>query len=204
MMGKALGLTLGHIGCDRVAVSETINTHPRREIVENGVIFNEVPDSFKTKLVQPRDHYKRTDQAIVEGKSEIRCEDCETVFKKQEYLKRHTKNIHRVETIKKNDEDTGMMISYTVINNDDYTSMKGGDECFCGNRLNRQQYPSKPDSQCNKRCSGEHGRILKKDKEPAVQDLKLLHHCHGTLFINANLKKVENKPPPLIQTIVGL
>ncbi|VDI16843.1 Hypothetical predicted protein [Mytilus galloprovincialis] len=115
--GKGLGLTLGHIGCDRVAVSETINTHPRREIVENGVIFNEVPDSFKTKLVQPRDHYKRTDQAIVgralvakgknhlllcvEGKSEIRCEDCETVFKKQEYLKRHTKNIHRVETIKR-------------------------------------------------------------------------------------------------------
>ncbi|VDI75288.1 Hypothetical predicted protein [Mytilus galloprovincialis] len=55
----------GHIGCDRVAVSETINTHPRREIVVNGVIFNEVPDSFKTELVQPRDDYKRTDQAIV-------------------------------------------------------------------------------------------------------------------------------------------
>ncbi|XP_076105993.1 sialate:O-sulfotransferase 1-like [Mytilus galloprovincialis] len=40
-----------------------------------------------------------------------------------------------------------------------YVGLEGGDECFCGNRLNRQQYPSKPNSQCNKRCSGEHARM---------------------------------------------
>ncbi|CAG2237614.1 unnamed protein product [Mytilus edulis] len=126
----------GHIGCDRVAVSETINTHPRREIVLNGVIFNEVPDSFKTELVQPRDDYKRTDQAIVgralvakgktnlllcvEGKSEIRCEDCETVFKKQEYLKRHTKNIHRVETIKRSNRVVEKKVGVTERGQDDF------------------------------------------------------------------------------------
>ncbi|CAG2239410.1 unnamed protein product [Mytilus edulis] len=126
----------GHIGCDRVAVSETINTHPRREIVLNGVIFNEVPDSFKTELIQPRDDYKRTDQAIVgralvakgktnlllcvEGKSEIRCEDCETVFKKQEYLKRHTKNIHRVETNNKSNRVVEKKVGVTERGQDDF------------------------------------------------------------------------------------
>ncbi|CAC5368129.1 unnamed protein product [Mytilus coruscus] len=37
----------------------------------------------------------------VKEKSEIRCEDCGTIFKKQEYLKRHMKNIHGVETAKR-------------------------------------------------------------------------------------------------------
>ncbi|CAG2192365.1 unnamed protein product [Mytilus edulis] len=106
----------GHIGCDRVAVSETINTHPRREIVENGVIFNEVPDSFKTKLVQPRDHYKRTDPAIKESLGS----DVKTVFKKQEYLKRHAKNIHRVETIKRSNKVVEKKVGVTERGQDDF------------------------------------------------------------------------------------
>ncbi|VDI32101.1 Hypothetical predicted protein [Mytilus galloprovincialis] len=56
----------GHIGCDRVAVSETINIHPRSEIFVNGAISDEVPDSFKVGLVEPIDDYKRTNKAIVE------------------------------------------------------------------------------------------------------------------------------------------
>ncbi|VDI67235.1 Hypothetical predicted protein [Mytilus galloprovincialis] len=37
----------------------------------------------------------------VKEKSEIRCEDCGTIFKKHEYMKRHMKNIHGVETGKR-------------------------------------------------------------------------------------------------------
>ncbi|CAC5368128.1 Retrovirus-related Pol polyprotein from transposon 412 [Mytilus coruscus] len=55
----------GHIGCSRVAISETVNIPPRSEIVVNGAITDEVPDSFEVGLVEPTDDYKRTDKAIV-------------------------------------------------------------------------------------------------------------------------------------------
>ncbi|CAG2249214.1 unnamed protein product [Mytilus edulis] len=126
----------GHIGCDRVAVSETINIPARSEIFVNGAISDEVPDSFKVGLVEPIDDYKRTNKAIVgralvaksknhlllcsEGKSETRCEDCGTVFKKQEYLKRHTKNIHGVETIKRSKRVVEKKVGVTERGQDDF------------------------------------------------------------------------------------
>ncbi|CAG2218827.1 unnamed protein product [Mytilus edulis] len=126
----------GHIGCDRVAVSETIDISARSEIFVNGAISDEVPDSFKVGLVEPIDDYKRTNKAIVgralvaksknhlllcsEGKSETRCEDCGTVFKKQEYLKRHTKNIHGVETIKRSKRVVEKKVGVTERGQDDF------------------------------------------------------------------------------------
>ncbi|XP_052092497.1 uncharacterized protein LOC127728957 [Mytilus californianus] len=55
----------------------------------------------------------------VKEKSEIRCEDCGTIFKKQEYLKRHMKNIHGVETAKR---------SYKVIEKKVGVSERGQDD----------------------------------------------------------------------------
>ncbi|CAC5414114.1 unnamed protein product [Mytilus coruscus] len=125
----------GHIGCDRVAVSETVNIPSRSEIVVNGAISDDVPDSFEVGLVEPTDDYKRIDKATVgralcaksknhlllcaKEKSEIRCEDCGTVFKRQEYLKRHMKNIHGVETAKK---------SYKIVEKKVGVSERGQDD----------------------------------------------------------------------------
>ncbi|CAC5412259.1 unnamed protein product [Mytilus coruscus] len=54
----------GHIGCYRVAISETVNIPPRSEIVVNGAITDEVPDLFEVGLVEPTDDYNRTEAKI--------------------------------------------------------------------------------------------------------------------------------------------
>ncbi|CAC5400871.1 unnamed protein product [Mytilus coruscus] len=39
-----------------------------------------------------------------------------------------------------------------------YVGLQNGRECFCGNTLNVNKYPPKPESQCQHKCSGERNR----------------------------------------------
>ncbi|XP_052077132.1 WSC domain-containing protein 2-like [Mytilus californianus] len=60
---------------------------------------------------------------------------------------------------KGNFKDMNLEKCRALCTNFEYLGLQNSDQCFCGNKLNDNNYPGVPDTQCSKKCKGESTRM---------------------------------------------